>query len=175
MRIFWNDENDWFQAEITLSNDDWRDDVEHAKASGFKTTGSPMWIWHTNKISVLESLRGNRPKSGLIITEQALEKYNFLKGQADRKQELKKIFKKELQSAQKSQSDKDCREYEDPNTGMVCIYVEPSKEVFTGGYIPPPKPNTWCFVCGETTYEPIDYSDVCLWCSKVNSTDMGII
>jgi hypothetical protein len=164
MRIVWNITENWFQAELSL-NENWRDDMELVRSLGLKTTGPPLWIWHTSQISLLDKLRDSRPKSGLTITEVALEKYKFLKEQSDKKQELKKLFIKAKKTSETTAADEKCKEYEDPNTGVVCVYVPPATEKFTWKYTPPVPPDVYCFVCGDPIF-PYEYPDVCLWCSQ---------
>jgi len=164
MRIIWNNENNWFQAELSL-NENWRDDMELVRSLGFKTTGPPSWIWHTSQISLLEKLRDRRPKSGLTITEVALEKYKFLKEQSSKKQELKKLFIKDKKASETTAADKKCKEYEDPRTGIVCVYVPTATEKFNWKYTPPAPPTNYCFMCGDFVYD-YEGTDLCLWCSK---------
>lgn len=162
MRIIWDSSENRFQAEI--SSEFWHDDIESIKVSGFRTTGPPKWIWYTSKISSLELLRKNPPKSGLAITELALEKYRFLSEQINKKKELKKLFEKATKDAVENAAPK-WLQYLDEEIGVVCFVVEPSAEPFTWKYIPPPAPGNYCFMCGDPVY---DYEgiDLCLWCSK---------
>lgn len=166
MRIIWHEEK--FQAEFT-QGDLWRDDMEAAKAAGFKTSGPPAWLWTTSKISVLNKLRKNRPKSGLTLTEVALEKFKFRDAQETKKAELKKAF----QAAKKI----DRKASTDPRiSGLVTMKV-PAKGYITAAdlppytptytkYIPPPPPTDLCLICDE----PIYFYEhlVCLWCEKEN-------
>lgn len=162
MRIIWNDTENWFQAELSL-DENWRDDMELVKGIGFKTTGSPSWMWYTSKISTLNKLRDSKPKSGLVITEVALQKYKFLSEQAQKKAELKKTFQKEKLAAENNVTTRE--EYTDPVTGMTGFVVKPSTEPFTWKFIPPTPPDVYCFICGDPVYF-YDYPDMCLWCSK---------
>jgi hypothetical protein len=162
MRIVWNDQESWFQAELGL-NEFWRDDMELVRSLGFKTTGPPTWQWHTSKISLLDKLRSQQPKSGLSITELALQKYQFLKQQSDQKKQLKKQFTKAAEELRPS----NWKEYIDPETGIVCKEVPPADEPFTWKYIPPEPPSAWCFICGDAVYD-YEGTDCCLWCSKVS-------
>lgn len=137
--------------------------MESVRAAGFKTTGSPSWIWHTQKPAVLNKLRDLKPKSGLTITELAFEKYKFLNDQETRKQELKKEFLN--RKKQHEQSKDTWPEYDDPETGLRCKKVAPLETEFVMQYTPPPAPELSCFMCGSPLYL-FDYSDLCLWCSK---------
>lgn len=135
--------------------------MESVRHSGFKTTGAPEWIWHTASTAVLNKLRKSPPKSGLAITELALEKYTLLDKQIQDKQELKKKFK---QAAQEINSG-NWKEYIDPETGIVCKTVAPSEEKFKVEYIPPAPPENYCFVCGDPVYF-YEQPDLCIWCAE---------
>jgi hypothetical protein len=162
MRIVWNPDEAWFQAELGL-NEFWQDDMALVRSLGFKTTGPPSWIWHTSKIALLDKLRSQQPKSGLSITELALQKYQFLKQQSDQKKQLKKQFNKAAEELCVS----NWKEYIDPETGIVCKEVPPADEPFVWKYIPPAPPEVYCFVCGDPIFN-YEYPDTCLWCSKVS-------
>jgi hypothetical protein len=163
MRIIWDNENNWFQAELSL-NENWRDDADLVRSIGFKTDGPPAWVWHTTKVSILDKLREHRPKSGLTITEVALEKYKSLKEKSDKKHELKKLFVKAKKVAETTAADETRKTYEHPELG-TCVYVEPEADKFTTKYVRPVPPDVYCFVCGDPIY-PYEYPDLCLWCSK---------
>lgn len=137
--------------------------MESVRAAGFKTTGSPAWIWHTQKAVTLNKLRDLKPKSGLVITEVALEKYKFLNDQDVRKQELKKEFLKQKKQAE--QSNDTWQEYDDPETGLRCKIVPAAESKFVWKYTPPPAPELSCFMCGSPLYL-FDYPDLCLWCNR---------
>ncbi len=164
MRILWNEKEHWFQAELGLG-EFWRNDLDLVKHVGFKTTGSPDWIWHTSKASVLNKLRDSKPKSGLFITELALEKYKFLNEQDQKKSELKKEFLK-----QRKQAATNCTaewpEYLDEETGIMCKIVAPAEKKFVLDYIPPNVPDLSCFMCGSPLYM-YDLPDLCIWCDKI--------
>ena len=165
MRIKWNPEMSEFQAEISLTNDGWRDDVDILKQSGFHTSGPPQWAWLTTKVSVLNKLRDLKPKSGLAITELALEKYKFLTDQQTQKAQLKKQFEQAKKQAAEEIDSAKWRDYIDEETGIVCKQVEPLDTKFVWKYTPPPAPEVWCFICGDALYF-MDYPDLCLWCSN---------
>lgn len=162
MRIIWNEQENWFQAEIALTSEHWRDDVDAAKAAHFTTTGPPQWLWHTNKISVLESLRKSQPKSGLTITEQALENYVRLKQQSDLKKNLKKDFEKAKKLAAQD-IDSNWKDFIDPDTGIVFKQVSIPETKFVWKYTPPKPPEIYCFMCGDPLYY-YEAPDVCLFC-----------
>lgn len=160
MRIIWSSEENWFQAELP-PGENWRDDMELVKQSGFKTTGAPTWLWYTSKASTLNKLRDKKPKSGLIITEVALEKYKFLNEQEQKKVELKKLFEKGKQAAQKDSVKRP--EYE--KDGFVSFVVDRKDTRFAIKYVRPVPPAAYCFVCGDPVYD-YEGTDLCLWCSE---------
>jgi len=162
MRITWNTAENRFQIEVDHAT--LRDDVDSVKTAGFRTTGPPQWVWYTNKISSLESLRKNPPKSGLTITELALEKYKFLKEQAEKKAEVKRAFEQEMKAAEERAPSK-WPQYKDPETGITCFIVEPAAESFVWKYVAPEPPPQTCFICGSPLYM-FDLDDICLWCEK---------
>ena len=161
MRIVWNDIEKWFQAEISLALEHWRDDVDHVKAAGFRTDGPPQWIWHTAKASTLNKLRKNPPKSGLAITELALLQYTTLNKQELEKEEFRRKFKKAAQEI----SSCHWKEYIDPDTGITCKVVEPADKPFTWKYTPPPFPEAYCFICGSPVFD-YEGTDLCMWCAQ---------
>jgi hypothetical protein len=166
VRILWDNSEKRFQAELT-QGDSWRDDMEYVKGAGFRTTGPPHWIWYTGKIEVLNKLRKHRPKSGLMITEQALEQFNLLKKKFDEKAELKKTFSKATKAAKKASKDPEI-------SGMVelCIpdkgYLDASDFpvlLSTRAYIPPPGPKETCLICEDPLYQ-YERHLICLFCEK---------
>lgn len=164
MRILWNEQENWFQAELGL-REFWRDDMELVKHVGFKTTGSPSWIWHTSKASILNKLRDGSPKSGLTITELALEKYKTLNEQETKQSDLKKEFLKQRKTAALNRADK-WPEYLDPDTGIMCKVVPEAEKKYVPEYILPPLPDLSCFMCGSPLYL-YDLPDICIWCDKI--------
>lgn len=160
MRIIWNSTESRFDAELT-PGELWRDDMDAVRSAGFKTTGAPNWIWNAHKASALNKLRSKPPKSGLTISELALEKYNFLNDQDTRKQELKKEF---LRQKKLHDSRDTWAEYDDPETGLRCKIVAPAETKFVMEYVPPAAPDLSCFMCGAPLYL-FDLDDTCLWCS----------
>jgi hypothetical protein len=164
MRILWNEQEHWFQAELGLG-EFWRDDMELVKHVGFKTTGSPGWIWHTSKASILNKLRDAKPKSGLSITELALEKYKSLNEQETKQSDLKKEFLKQRKQAAENRPS-NWKEYLDEDTGIMCKVVPPAEQKFVWKYVPPPVPDLSCFMCGSPLYM-YDLPDICIWCDKI--------
>jgi hypothetical protein len=158
LRIIWNEQENWFQAELT-PGESWRDDLDSVKLAGFKTTGEPSWQWYTSKISALNKLRSRPPKSGLVITELALEKFKLLSEQLHKKQELKKTYEKLKKAAQSV----NWPEFLDPDTGVMCYVVSESKEKYKLDYTPPKPPDLCCVFCGQPLY-CFDATDVCVWC-----------
>ena len=163
MRIVWDVAENQFLAEISLTTEHWQADVESVKAAGFRTSGPPQWTWFTQKIAPLDYLKKNSPKSGLTITELALQKYQFLKQQSDQKKQLKKQFTKAAEELRPS----NWKEYIDPETGIVCKEIPPADEPFVWKYTPPAPPEVYCFICGDVLYS-YEYPDTCLWCSKIS-------
>ena len=93
MNIRWNTTNKRFEAEFSA---DFQGDLDAVKAAGFKTDGPPAWIWHTNKVAVLNSLRtSSRPASGLTIDNDALAVYVPLNIIAQKNAEIKQQLKEE--------------------------------------------------------------------------------
>lgn len=172
MRIVWNQSEHYFQVEFT-QGDLWKDDMETAKTVGFRTTGPPQWQWYTTKPSVLNKLRTNPPKSGITITEVALQKFQFLNDQEQKKLELKKTYEKAKKAARKQSKDPDISgltELVIPDKGYIDQSDLPPL-VPTWKFMPPPVPDACCFVCGEPLYWFPDYSDICLWCSKIDKNN----
>lgn len=164
MRISWNEQENWFQAELGL-NEHWRDDMELVRSAGFKTTGSPDWIWHTSKASVLNKLREHPPKTGLTITELALQKYKTLNEQETAKADMKKSFERAKKLAAREENARNWKDYIDPETGIVCKEIARLENKFVWKYNPPPAPEAYCFVCGDPIYF-YESPDLCLWCEK---------
>jgi hypothetical protein len=148
-----------FQVELSQN---WLEDKELVKQAGFKTTGPPDWAWYTSRSSILNKLRDLKPKSGLVITEAALDKYKFLNEQDQKKRELKKLFDKENKAAAQNRVTRNM--YVDDN-GITCYVVEPSKEKFVMKFVLPAPPDQYCFVCGDPVYN-FEQSDLCLWCEE---------
>lgn len=159
MRIVWNNNENWFQVE--LSSEYWVDDKQSVQQAGFKTTGPPEWIWKTQKAAILNKLRDIKPKSGLIITETALEKYKLINEQESKKKELKKQFEKQRKAAQQNFNSRP--EYE--KDGFVSFIVEQKDKLFIPTYVKPEPPAEWCFVCGDPVYN-FEALDLCLWCEE---------
>jgi hypothetical protein len=169
MRIIWDDQDNRFLAELT-PGEQWREDMEAAKAAGFRTTGPPAWQWYAGTVETLENIRKNPPKSGLTITEQALEKYKPLLEKFKQKQELRKQFKQAQKTAKKQSKD--------PGVSGLTELVIPEKGYIDASDLPPyvskwvppvfQIPDIFCIVCEAPLYLPFpDYSDICIWCEKI--------
>jgi hypothetical protein len=163
MRIVWNEKESWFEAEIS-PGDAWRDDMESVRSAGFKAS-PPEWIWRTAQLAVLNKLRKSPSKTGLTISELALEKFQFLSQQHIKKLELKKLFEQAKKEAQENLLPK-WETFTDPDTGITCFVVKPIEEVFNWTYTPPAPPPYSCFVCGSFLYL-FDLTDICLYCDKI--------
>src|ERR1700676_2235437 len=160
MRIIWNIEENWFQAELT-PGDNWRDDMESVKKAGFKTTGEPLWLLHASKASALNKLRDGKPKSGLVITEVALANYKLLNDQETKKQELKKLFEKGKVAARRDFAGSKTKEYEE--NGLTSFVVEQKDSGFVSKYVKPTPPKENCLVCEDPLYF-YEYNNICIWC-----------
>lgn len=162
MRIIWNDQHSWFQAELS-QGELWQDDENSVQAAGFRTEGPPTWTWYCTQSKPLNKLRDLRPKSGITLTELALQKYTFLENKAAEKAALKKKIK-ELKKLN-PEPGKESKFYFDQELGFECMVIEPGKSDFK--WVPPihPEPAAQCIICGGGLYI-MDYDDVCLWCDK---------
>lgn len=164
MRISVNKEV--FIAEFT-PGELWADDQQKALAAGFKTTGPPTWIWNTSKVSVLNKLRKDRPKSGLIITELALQKYK----QLNEREEARKAIKKQFEKIKKEAAQPHASDYEtylDEETGITCILVQPCASKYQSEVKVRQVPHEICFVCEGPVYlyEKTYPTPICLYCEK---------
>jgi hypothetical protein len=167
MRIIWNNQEQWFQAELGL-NEFWKQDMELVRSIGFKSTGPPQWIWHTSKASLLNKLRDLKPKSGLTITETALEKYKFINEQEQKKQELKKLYEKAKEQAAEEINSANWKDYIDAETGIVCKQVEPLDTKFVPKYVIAAPPEIYCFICGDRLYM-YELPDICMYCDETEN------
>ena len=169
MRIVWDDQDNRFLAELT-PGEQWRDDKDSIQAAGFQTDGPPSWIWFTRKASVLIKLRDSKPKTGITLTEVALEYFKQLHQKEEQKSALKKQFKDAQKKAKK--------ESKDPEISGLVELVIPEKGYIDASDLAPieskwkspmfSKPDVFCIVCGDPLYLPFpDYPDICIWCDKV--------
>lgn len=161
MRITWT--NNRFEAELT-PGELWRDDKDAIQNAGFRTDGPPDWTWFTQKASTLNKLRDNKPKSGLSITELALEKYQSLNKQDEEKAALKKQFEQAKKQAAKSVEDTN-EYYVDDSTGITCIKVKPGNKLQYTKYVPPAVPEERCMICDDPIYF-FESENICLSCEK---------
>jgi hypothetical protein len=166
MRIVWNNEHSVFVAEFS----DFQSDLEEVKKAGFRPLGTPPpWIWHAPPpgIKALNRLRDQKPKSGLVITETALQKYKPLQQQQVEKDNLRKQFKSAQKIAKKTEVCEDTRDtYIDTETGIICIVVKPSDTKFTWDHIKPSEPKEKCLACDCGLYLPLDGKTFCMFCEK---------
>jgi hypothetical protein len=166
VRIIWNTETKAFQAVLT-AGEQWQSDLEAVKLAGFKTTGPPAWQWYTTKPSVLNKLRDNKPKSGLTLTEVALEQYKPLNEKEQQVLALKKQFQKEKKAAEKQSLDSSI-------SGMVEVVI-PDKGYIDASDLPasgwkhkfditPMHSIDKCIICED----PLAFYEqtICLWCGK---------
>jgi hypothetical protein len=166
VRIFWNDSENYFQAEFQ-QGDEWRNDMEAAKAAGFRTTGPPSWVWYTFKATVLNSLREHRPPSGLTLTERALAQYQKFNEEEVKKAELKKEYQKAKKAVKKL----------GPPSPTSLLVIPPGKIWISAEDLPPwvklskhvktPWAGAECFVCSDPLIF-CDYEDICVWCARVH-------
>jgi hypothetical protein len=162
LRLIWNNER--FEAEFS----EFATDLETVKSAGFKTDGPPGWTWHTKRISCVNYLRKNKPQSGLIITEVALQKYTKLNEIAEQKAALKKQFQQADKKAKKQSKDPEI-------SGLTELVIPEGKDWISKEDLPPwvsviglftrpESPKERCMICDEPIYM---YEHlVCLWCSK---------
>jgi hypothetical protein len=166
MRILWN--NDRFEAELT-PGDLWRNDKDSIQAVGFRTEGPPSWTWFTNKAANLNKLRENKPQSGLVLTQLALQKYQEINKQEEEKAALKKQFdlcKKEAgKVAKKELAKKDDYEYYADDTGITCIVVKAAEPIqMMHKFVRPSDlANARCLICDDPLYF-YEAKNICLFC-----------
>jgi len=165
MRITWDEQQNRFHAELT-PGDKWREDMEAAKAAGFKTDGPPSWQWHTQKASVLNKLRAHKPSSGLTLTELALQHYQTINKKDEEKAALKKQFVEANKKAQKESKDPEI-------SGLVELVIPEGKIWISAEDLPPlisrprtfirTKPDERCMVCEDPIYF-YESKNICLHC-----------
>lgn len=141
--------------------------METVKLAGFKTQGPPTWAWYALKAATINKLRSNKPPSGLVLTETAVQKYNLLNEQEQKKLEVKKQFDQAKKAAKKLSKD--------PAISGLTELVIPAKGYIGFEDLPPlavvwlapvfVRPDSECFLCGDPLYGYPDYEDVCLWCA----------
>lgn len=160
MRLKWNPGMSYFEAEFQ----DFQTDLDAVKAAGFKTTGSPDWIWHTQKIGPLDKLRKNRPASGLTILEDALVEYKRIKAQ----EESKAALLAELKAAKKAIKKKVEPEAQEPlaeGEYFKSFCVPDSEPTIYIGHIAPPYTGPQCVVCkGPVYFFELQSPPTCMWC-----------
>lgn len=157
MRVTWSSSESRFEVILPY---DLRDELSLLQKAKFKTTGPPNWIWYTQKASSLNKLRKLEPKSGVEITELALDKYKFLNENETKNLEVKKQFKKLQQSLGQFRFD----EYFDQELQVTCFVVKPPDEPFVWDYRPPAPPTVLCLECDSPMYFPFDDKAYCVWC-----------
>jgi hypothetical protein len=155
---------------LLTAGDEWRNDLEATKAAGFKTTGQPQWYWYARKASCLNTLRENKPKSGLTITETALEKYKSLNEQEQQKVQLKKQYQKLKRAAQKQSLDTSISgmvELVIPDKGYLVASDYPKSDWVPKFELAPMESIDRCLICDD----PLAFFEktVCLWCEKENA------
>jgi hypothetical protein len=161
MRILWNENK--FQAEFSQTN--WQEDLDAAKSAGFRTAGPPEWVWSTQKASVLNTLKELKPKSGLTLTELALENYKVIDEREKKKEEVKKQYQKAKKAAKKTEIACDpATEYNFTEKGYVDAKDFPLTN-FKWDYKPPALPKESCIVCEAPLYF-YERDDICLFCEK---------
>jgi hypothetical protein len=150
-----------FEAEFSS---DFQGDLDAVKLAKFKTDGPPGWVWHTNKIDVINRLRKNKPQSGLSIYPQALQVYEQLKTQHDKNIEVKKQFKKAQLALKNSQ---EAAEGVQILQGKMFITKDdlPPMPPRVSDYVSPPPPDLKCLDCQDPVYW-WEYPEIprCLWC-----------
>lgn len=164
MRIVWNAQEKYFQAEFA-KGEEWAADQFAAKEAGFKTTGPPDWVWYAPGVKPLLKLRKKRPVSGLTISDVASAEFSRLDAEHTANERIKKQLKDALKAI------KDKRE----------IHFDGTPFDWDAPQVPPPAPpgleiphhkikpleGKACISCGEVVafYER-QIPPVCLWCEK---------
>jgi hypothetical protein len=159
MRIIWNSKDNQF--ELQFDSNYFRDDLDAAKAAGFRTTGPPSWIWYTTRLKCLKYLQKHQPASGIKIAQDALAKFSQLVTEGKEKQALLKDAKKRQKAIrpQFKQSEPEQR------------YEVPFKP-----FEPPSPPDVRCTFCFQPVYdmlEQIEPVPVCMWCEKTITDGQG--
>lgn len=170
MNIRYNTFERRFEAEFSQ---DFNGDLAAIKAAGFRTDGPPAWIWHTQKIAVLNKLRENKPASGLTITPEALEVYKPLALQEEQNQAVKKQLAEVKKKVKKERKKQDAAS-DSPLTGLTdekwwidAEDLPPSSTTYISSFVVPPPPDLSCSLCQQPVY-PYEYPEIpmCLWCAK---------
>ena len=160
--INWSTEHNCFELKFQ----EFQGDLAAAKASKFKCTGPPDWVWYTDKTACLKYLQKNRPASGLEITQQALSRFQELSVQQDKNDELRKRLKDEKKKQKKVKIDDPTIEVEVDE--FEPIKVETKSFTYINKYKPPKPPDERCVYCSQPVYfyEYTTPIGVCLWCDK---------
>jgi hypothetical protein len=163
MIICWN--NNRFEAQFT----DFQNDLDSVKTAGFRTSGPPDWMWFAPApgIKALDRLRKSQPKSGLEITELALQHYKSITEKFKQKEDLRKQFKQAQKQAKKEQLILEDT-YLDLETGITCLIVKPIKSEFVSEYVRPIDPEERCLLCDVPLYPVIDNGTFCAGCEIEN-------
>lgn len=189
MRIIWNPNEERFEAQF-VTGEQWEADKTAAMDAGFKTTGPPAWTWFVLKSAALAKLREHRPGSGLTITKEALERFNYLQGVEKKNAELKAYAKAEEKRIKKEREQEKIREQREENGDGECEpeyepryyreipdYWKGKSEITRGDLpadvlarfdkcesIPQRRAETIgnCPICGDVMYYP--EGPTCLWC-----------
>ena len=173
MNIRYNSGN--FEAEFST---DFQGDLAAVKAAGFRTSGPPQWIWYTNKLSVLNKLRENKPASGLSITEDAYSSYLQLSEIEAKNAEVRAKFapiKAEQDKAKKERKKKEIKEQNyvtvviPPKPGQDFDYIGaedlPSRPPYKHKFTPDVHTGPFCMSCSDPVYfYELQNPPVCLWC-----------
>lgn len=170
MNVVWNLTERRFEA---VFSSDFQGDLAAVKNVGFRTTGAPSWIWWTDKVTVLNKLRENRPASDLTIDTSALVIYKALNDQFEENQKIKK----ELARQRKLLKRDKLQEVELAVTEFG--EIDWSKKWWIGKedlpVIPPYEhkhsitspPDLKCRICGSVIYfYELQNPPTCLWCEK---------
>jgi hypothetical protein len=157
-----------FEAEFS----DFGGDLAAVKACGFKTDGPPMWVWYTQKVTVINKLRENRPASGLTITPDAKAHYTTMAVSEEANAKVKAQaaqIRKEQQKVLKEAEEKS--ELIIPEKGYIGAEDLPLMPLSEKHYVPPPPPETLCIVCQTPVYfYELQNPPTCLWC-EINVLD----
>ena len=140
---------------------EWQIEQQTAKSCGFKSTGPPDWIWHTQKASVLTKLRDSRVKLGLTtltVTPDARLEYDKLLVTESANAEVLRQLKDAKKAQKKDQAEKvESGELTGPgfeydSDGWAIIEPGESTIWRHDKYKPPALPTELCTVCSTPVY-----------------------
>jgi hypothetical protein len=189
LRITWNQNEERFEAQFT-PGEHWQADKTAAMDAGFKTTGEPTWIWFVHKSAALAKLREHRPGSGLTISKEALDRFDYLQRVEQKNAELKAYAKEQEKRVKREREREKITALHEKDGEVVEPEYEPSHFRATPDYwqgkseitradlpadvmarfdkhesIPQRRatPLGVCVICGDNLYFP-EETPTCWWC-----------